>query len=173
MAKSIEYVLKRWMVTNRSGNQPAWQHSDIVKLDIEALPQIEILLQNSGLPSEDCCYHINHFFGVYANGKLTAVGAIECLQKSGLLRSIAVQTSYQGQGLAGLLVDYLHRYAMKQGIEALYLLTETAQAYFLKLGYAKIDREQLPAEISQTRQCQSLCPATAQALVYRLPVDKF
>lgn len=84
MAKSIEYVLKRWMVTNRSGNQPAWQHSDIVKLDIEALPQIEILLQNSGLPPEDCCYHINHLIAGLTVLSLVGLMVIHLTEKRAL-----------------------------------------------------------------------------------------
>ena len=143
-----------------------------MKLDIEALPQIEILLQSSGLPFQDCRDHINNFAGVYANSELIAVGGVECLGVSGLLRSLAVQSNYQGQGLAALIVDYLHRGAIKQGIETLYLLTETAEGFFLKMGYSKIGRDQLPLEVSRTKQCQSLCPASAQALAYRIPVDK-
>lgn len=172
MATSIEFALKLWMGINLSGNQSAWQRSDIKKLNIEALPQIEILLQNSGLPFEDCYYHINNFVGVHVGRELIAVGAVEYLGKSGLLRSLAVQSNYQGQGLAALIVDYLHQAAIKQGIETLYLLTETAAGFFLKLGYSKIDRDRLPPEVSGTKQCQSLCPASAQAMAYRLPVDK-
>ena len=172
MVISIEFALKLWMPNKASKSQLVWQNSDIVRLDIEALPQLETLLQNSALPFEDCNKHINSFAGVYANRLLIAVGGIECLEKSGLLRSLAVRAGYRGQGLAGLIVDYLHRDAIKKRIEALYLLTETAEGFFLKRGYSIISRDQLPAEVMQTKQYQLLCPASALALVCRLPVDK-
>lgn len=171
MEISIEFVLKPWMVINLSVNQSTWQRSDIRKLDIEALPQVEILLRSSGLPFEDCRDHINNFSGIYVSSEVIAVGGVEYLGTSGLLRSLAVKSNYQGQGLATLMVDHLHRSAIKLGVETLYLLTETAEAFFLKLGYSTISRDQLPLEVSRTRQCQSLCPASAQALFYRLPVD--
>ncbi len=172
MVISIEFALKPWMVIKPPGNQSTWQASDIKRLGIAAQAQIEILLQTSGLPFEDCRHHINNFVGVYSSKELIAVGGLECLGKSGLLRSLAVQSHYRGQGLAALIVDYLHQAAIKQGIETLYLLTESAEDFFLKLGYSKVRRDQLPPEVTRTKQCQSLCPASAQALTYRLTVAK-
>ncbi len=152
---------------------PEWRRSDIVKLGAEELTPVETLLRNNGLPYKDCCHHIGNFVGVFCSEELIAIGGLELLGKTALLRSLAVRADYQKQGLAGLIVERLHCNTMELGIEALYLLTETAESFFHKLGYLDIDRDKLPVEVRQTEQCQSLCPASAHALVFHLPVDNF
>ncbi len=47
------------------------------------------------------------------------------------------------------------------GIEALVLLTETAEAFFTRHGYLVIERESVPDEIKQSAEFQSLCPDSA------------
>ncbi len=146
--------------------------ADIVQLESKHLHLVRQLLQGKGLPHEDCHEHLDHFVGIFIDQNLIAVGGFEHLGRVGLLRSIAVATDQQGKGLATQIVRHLQQNAAVLGLEAFYLLTETARQYFLSRGYEVLNRDELPAEVIGTKQCQSLCPAGAQAMVIRLPVDK-
>ncbi len=146
---------------------------EIVDLAETDLPLVKQLLQSNGLPYEDCHEHIGNFVGIFYERELVALGGIENLGKTGLLRSISVQPNKQGQGHGFSIVRALHQRCTQLGMETLYLLTESAGAYFHSQGYQTVDREKLPAEIKQTKQFQSLCPASAQAMFIRLPAAKF
>jgi len=140
----------------------------VVKLKIEHLDSVKSLLRDCGLPYEDCGSHISNFIGIVDKESLIAIGGIEVLNKIGLLRSVAVQEDYRGRGLATVIVDYLHEQARTEALQSLFLLTETAESYFAKLGYRAVSRDELPVEIKATRQFQSLCPASAQAMEIQL-----
>lgn len=144
--------------------------ADVINLNKSHLPQVVALLRSYQLPSEDCLAHIDQFVGVFTGKRLVAVGGFEHLGKAGLLRSVAVAADHQGQKLAARVVKRLQQKASRQGLMALYLLTETAEGYFLAHGYEMLDRHQLPDEVTNTRQFQSLCPASAQVMVIHLPV---
>ncbi len=103
----------------------------IVQLNNRHLATVETLLRDSGLPYEDCGEHIINFVGMIDQGNLVAIGGIEVLNKTGLLRSVAVQEDYRGRGLAREIVDYLHGRARTNALQSLFLLTETAESYFL------------------------------------------
>ena len=80
-----------------------------------------------------------------------------------------VQEQYRSSGLARSISRYLIGLAETDSKKAVYLLTETAGAYFEKLGFANVDRAQVPRAITQTRQFASLCPDTASCMVLTLP----
>jgi len=82
-----------------------------------------------------------------------------------------VQERYRGRGLAQAMSEFLIRQAHSEGRKAIYLLTETAERYFEKLGFSRLDRAQVPQEIRQTRQFTSLCPDTASCMIMTLPAN--
>ena len=59
------------------------------------------------------------------------------------------------------LVARLESEAKSSGIEALYLLTETADKYFAKKGYTAISREIVPVEIKSSSEFSHVCPVSA------------
>ena len=96
-------------------------------------------------------------------------GGLETAGGYGLLRSLVVHPDYRENGLARGLCEYLLRRARKQRLQAVYLLTESAAAYFEKFGFSHCSREEAPAEIRATRQFAALCPDSAACLVFDLP----
>ena len=141
---------------------------NLVNLNARHLAAAKALLLSNGLPFEDCDHHIEHFVGVFSKQQLIAMGGIEVLGDVGLLRSVAVAKTARGQGLGLAIVNYLHEQARSKNLSHLYLLTETAEPYFLAQGYEKQTRNDLPVEIKSTEQFQSLCPVSAQAMRFRL-----
>lgn len=90
---------------------------------------------------------------------------LEPLNGVGLLRSLAVASPHRGKGLAKALYTSIVAYARGRGIKKLYLLTLTAAGFFSKLGFAKIERGNVPAALQGTEEFRSLCPDTAVCMV--------
>ena len=51
-------------------------------------------------------------------------------------------------------------FASKNGITHLFLLTDTAEQFFLRLGYQKISRDSTDVRIKQTVEFNKLCPSS-------------
>lgn len=123
------------------------------------------LLALCALPTTDLEPHeMIRFLGVFAERRLLAVGGIEVLGAEALLRSVAVHPSVQGKGLGKKIVSSLEDEARDLGIGDLYLLTDTADAYFARLGYEQLPRAEAPAAIAGSTQFARLCPASARLM---------
>ncbi|MFZ1643195.1 MAG: GNAT family N-acetyltransferase [Candidatus Contendobacter sp.] len=85
-----------------------------------------------------------------------------------LLRSLAVAPDGQGQGLGSALLTHAEQAARQRGVQALYLLTTTAEAFFVQRGYVRIPREAAPPILRQTAEFAALCPASAVCLTRAL-----
>lgn len=96
-----------------------------------------------------------------AGGELLAVGGLEVCCDDALLRSVAVREDARRLGLGRALVLRLVAEAERRGLRALYLLTQTAEHYFPRFGFARIDRGEVPAAVGATSELTSVCPASA------------
>jgi amino-acid N-acetyltransferase len=105
-----------------------------------------------------------------ASGRLhlVAVGGLEVRGGNALLRSVAVRPEWQTHGIGGDLVRRIVRLAEDRGLASLYLLTETAERYFPRFGFEKIARDSVPAEVAETLEFKSACPASAVAMAKTL-----
>ncbi len=125
---------------------------------------IKAMLKQENLPYEDCQHHLDNFLVLQEIDKIIGVGGIELYNKFALVRSIAVLKEYRGQGIGLSIFSKVKQYAMENGVEEIYLLTETAEAYFSKLGFVTISRDIVPKPIKQTKQFSSLCPSSAAVM---------
>ena len=130
--------------------------------------RIMALLSAAGLPSEDILPHRQHFIVAKRNAEVAGCIGIEMSGQVGLLRSLAVATAYRNQGIGSILCDRLIAYAKEEGVEQLYLLTTTAAAYFERLGFQRIAREEAPLAIQSNKQFTTLCPSTAVCMKKRI-----
>jgi amino-acid N-acetyltransferase len=76
-----------------------------------------------------------------------------------LLRSVAVDE--QGRGTGRALVDAAIRFARDRGIRTMYLLTTTAEEYFLTCGFERVTRADVPVGVQSSLEFTSACPASA------------
>jgi amino-acid N-acetyltransferase len=131
---------------------------------------VKRLLAESGLPTADITAgHMEHFFGCGAPSGLAAVVGLELYGDVGLLRSLAVAAPEQGRGLGKCLVAHAERYAQERGVKELYLLTTTAEAFFNRLGYRRVERDAAPDAIKATREYAGICPASSAVMTRKLP----
>ena len=95
---------------------------------------------------------------------LAATACVEQAGGFGILRSVAVRPDLRGKGLGALAAACGAREARRQGLQQLWLFTETAQPFFARLGFRPVDRDTLSEEVRRSRQALSDCPATAVAM---------
>lgn len=124
----------------------------------EAIP----LLLECGLPVEDLSAIASvQFFGIHAENALIGVVGLEAYPPYALLRSLAVTPAFRASGLGRKLVAFAESQAAARGITQLFLLTTTAEKFFLGLGYVPADRAAAPPVIRGTAQFSGLCPASS------------
>ena len=99
---------------------------------------------------------------------VVAVAGLEVCCDNALLRSVAVRDDWQRHGLGHQLVQRAVCEAESRGIQALYLLTMTAEHYFTSFGFGHVARDAVPAEIANTLEFRSACPASATAMTRTL-----
>ncbi len=133
------------------------------------LPAVRRLLREAGLPERDVTAPLLANFLLARRGRrLAGVVGLELLGRYGLLRSLAVASPFRGRGLGLELTRSLEQHARWLGIERLYLLTTTAEAFFAAHGYRTVPRDDLPAAVQGTTEYRALCPASAVCMVKRL-----
>lgn len=105
------------------------------------LPSIRSLLTSVDLTVAGVGEHVDHFLVVEDGGKIVACAGLETYGFHALLRSVAVHPHYRNRGLATLLVTRLVDQTRQDRLHAVYLLTTSAEAYFRRLGFETIPRE--------------------------------
>jgi amino-acid N-acetyltransferase len=131
--------------------------------------QVRELLRASALPAEDLAGEPATRFYVSRSGdELVGVVGLELYGEAALLRSLAVARSVRGQGLGAALVRYAEEAASTQNARALYLLTMSAERFFIRLGYRNQDRRLAPESIASTQQFSALCPSSAAFMMKEL-----
>ncbi len=87
----------------------------------------------------------------------------------GLLRSAVVDKRFQGRGLGAALTENRLRWAEREALVAVYLLTETAADYWPRFGFQRMDRETAPPALQTAHEWRQGCPASAVAMRLELP----
>ena len=96
--------------------------------------------------------------------RLVGCAAIEPYDGAALLRSVAVAPEQRGTGVGTSLVHAVEDLARDHGATSLILLTETAELWFARLGYAAVDRASVPADVGASIEFVTACSTTAVAM---------
>jgi amino-acid N-acetyltransferase len=136
----------------------------------EDLPFIEALLRDCALPTDGVAPLLlatpdQFVVATDPHHTLVAVAGVEGQGAHGLLRSVGVHPGWRADGVGGRLVQRLLERADADGRVALYLLTTTADQYFPRFGFVRIERNDVPADIAATVEFTSACPASAICMV--------
>jgi amino-acid N-acetyltransferase len=129
---------------------------------IKAQPMLRAavaLLESAGLPAVDLTApHLEHFFYCGAREAPTGLVGLELLGDDALLRSLLVAREARHGGVGTALVEHAENYARSQSVRAIYLLTNTAEAFFARRGYLRIARAAAVPAIQATHEFKELCP---------------
>ena len=115
------------------------------------LGQIRSILEEGGLPDDDFGEGVT-FLAAESDGAIVGTIALEAYPPLGLLRSAAVRPAFRDRGVGALLVAALVREARARALGELVLLTTTAEKFFGKMGFQRIERESLSGPILESGQ---------------------
>jgi amino-acid N-acetyltransferase len=126
------------------------------------LTELKAFLALNALPFEDILLQGN-LFAIYrsSTGEVTGTGGLEFYGDYALLRSVAVAKGSRKHGHGEAIVMDLVGRARARNVGGIYLLTETAQAFFERLNFKTLSREQAPLEIKSSSEFSSVCPVSA------------
>jgi amino-acid N-acetyltransferase len=129
---------------------------------------IEGLLARAGLPLDGLEFALGTAVVARGTDSIEGCAAVEPHGAYGLLRSVCVAADLRGAGIGHRLVEAAEELAASRGIAELYLLTETAEGWFPRLGYGPVARDQVPSALTASPEFTSACPQSAAVLHKRL-----
>ena len=122
------------------------------------------LLAQSHLPLDGLEDHLATTLVARQDGQIVGSAALEMYPEGALLRSVAVAPVLQGHGLGQELTDAAIRLARDLQVPAIYLLTTTAERYFPKFGFERIQRADVPSTVQTSIEFTSACPSSATVM---------
>jgi amino-acid N-acetyltransferase len=132
------------------------------------LPLIERLLVANELPLDGVREALRDFVVAESDEEVVGVAGLEVCCENALLRSVAVRPEWRSRGLGRALVTRVIADAEARGINALYLLTTTAERYFPSFGFREIERATVPKDVRETAEFRDACPASATVMCLAL-----
>jgi N-acetylglutamate synthase-like GNAT family acetyltransferase len=119
------------------------------------------LLRKESLPTGGVPEHFSTFL-VAEQGQRT-VGAIglEIYGETALLRSAVVAPEFRNAGIGSGLFSRALQLATERDVHRVVLLTETAEEYFRRKGFAKIDAAGVRGPVTSSVEFSGACPSTA------------
>ena len=127
-------------------------------------PAVRDLLAIAGLPLDGAASAFSTGVVAMDGERLVGCAAIEPYDGAALLRSVAVAPDHRGAGVGTTLVHAIEALARDRGATSLILLTETAEPWFRRLGYATIDRTSVPGDVASSVEFETACSTSAVAM---------
>ena len=137
----------------------------IEPLEKSQLPKVLALLNEAGLPSKDAAEHWQNFLVASNNKELVGAVGVELYGRHGFVRSLVVKPALRNHGLGKQLYAAAAMLARSKGVSELGLLTNTAENFFVREGFRKIEKESIPEFIKGTKEYTTFCPSSAVAMV--------
>jgi amino-acid N-acetyltransferase len=122
------------------------------------------LLEQSGLPVDGLIKHLATTLVARQDGRIVGSAASEVYADGALLRSVAVAKELQGSGIGHRLADATIRLAQDLRSPAIYLLTTTAEPFFARFGFERIERTEVPPAVQSSVEFTSACPSSATVM---------
>jgi len=128
------------------------------------LPAILDLVRSVNLPPEGIADALEYFWVATEGEHTIGTVGLEVSANLALLRSVAVSPKRQHTGLGRILTDMALSYLTTRQFRAVYLLTTTAESFFVRSGFRSIPRAAVPTSVQQSVEFQSVCPDTATCM---------
>jgi amino-acid N-acetyltransferase len=126
------------------------------------------LLKDAHLPLDGFGEHLADAIVAERNSEIVGCVELELYGQAALLRSLVVSPAERGRDLGQRLTSEALRLAKDRGSRDVYLLTETADRFFPRFGFARLDRSEAPAALLASVEFQSACPKSAIFMHARL-----
>ena len=122
---------------------------------------LRALLEENQLPVAGLSDHLQTMLVAKWHGTIVGSAGLEVYAEGALLRSVAITPHCQGHHLGHDLTTAAIELARAMGVPAIYLLTTTAERYFPKFGFERIQRSDVPPSVQASVEFASACPVSA------------
>jgi amino-acid N-acetyltransferase len=129
---------------------------------------VEDLLRAAHLPLEGAAEALSRAVVARDDGGVVGAAAVERYGDAGLLRSVVVAADRRGTGVGREIVAAAEALARDEGIRELYLVTETAETWFPRLGYEVVERRVAEAAVGDSIELTTVCRDTGVPMRRRL-----
>ena len=126
------------------------------------------LIEASRLPQAGLEDAHTQLWAARSDGVLVGVCGLESYGEVALLRSVATDAKNRGRGIASALCRAVLEAARAQGVQRVFLLTETAESFFRRLGFESLEREHADPRLLDSAEFQENRCASAQLMAKRL-----
>lgn len=124
---------------------------------------IRQLLIKCGLPTAGVERNITNFFVAISDSVVGVIG-MEYYEQAALIRSLAISPNLRKCGIAEELVQRALAELKSRGIGEVFLLTETAEKYFRRIGFNSIDRKQIPKQLLVNSELEQACSGCSSCM---------
>ena len=131
---------------------------------IEDRMHLSALLEDSGLSAFGLTDALSDVLVAEQGGKLVGMAGFERYGDRVLVRSVAVRTTHRSGGIGRALISELLDRARDQGASRAYLLTETAERFFSRLGFEQVPRSSIPAAVLTSPHVVAACPESCTCM---------
>jgi amino-acid N-acetyltransferase len=125
-------------------------------------------LAGAGLPTAGFAEHFATALVARDEGRLVGCVALELYGDEALLRSLVVDRAARGRGLGEQLSAAALELARQRGARRVWLLTTTAERFFPRFGFRRVERSAVPAALQASAELRGACPASAVAMALEL-----
>jgi N-acetylglutamate synthase-like GNAT family acetyltransferase len=130
----------------------------------EDLATLTRMLETEHLPIASVAEHLGAFLIAEEDGAVVGAIGLEVYGDTALLRSAVVTPAKQNSGIGTALYEALVRQARSLDVRRLLLLTTTAEKYFEKKGFSRIDQRSVTGPITSSAEFTGACPSTAACM---------
>jgi N-acetylglutamate synthase-like GNAT family acetyltransferase len=130
----------------------------------EDLHQVEGLLLEVGLPVEGVRENLATFLVAEREGAIVGTAGLEIAAGAALLRSVASAPCARKRRMAENLVSRALELARSSGARSVFLLTETAAAWFSRMGFEPVAREAVPSVLRYSSALEGICPLSSTCM---------
>jgi len=140
----------------------------ITRQIVKSQKELDVLrnfLRLNQLPADDLRLADSLYLTYYdSSEELVGSGGLELYGDKALLRSLAVSQTIRSQSLGRQIMEDLLQQVRSKDIKEIYLLTQTAWYFFLKLGFKEVNRGEVPDEIRNSTEFSQVCPGSARVM---------
>lgn len=126
------------------------------------------LLESASLPTLGVAEHLAHFLVSEQDGIIVGAIGLEVYGDTALLRSAVVTPALQNKGIGSMLYKSNLDQARLLGVQRLVLLTNTAEEYFARKGFRKIDQKSVTGPVTASAEFTGACPSHAACMELNL-----
>jgi N-acetylglutamate synthase-like GNAT family acetyltransferase len=131
----------------------------------KALEDVRARLLSEGLPVHNLGATPVSFFEAHTQtGATVGWGGLERYDNQAILRSVVVNSVLRGLGTGRVMVEALVAEARQQGLSQLWLLSQSAEGFFAKLGFETVARDTAPFAILSSEEFRELADADAACM---------